>query len=165
MKKSVALFIFLLICTDLLAQNKPSLTVFFDVECPICQHYTGRLQGLYEKYKTQIDFKIVYPTKNTTRGDVRRFEREYSFKIPFVIDNEHIVVKKHDATTMPEVVFVSSNNETLYHGAIDNQFIGLGKFRPSTTEKYLQNAIENWLNSRVVSLQKTEPIGCLINRK
>jgi thiol-disulfide isomerase/thioredoxin len=165
MKKSVILFLFLLTCSDLLAQNKPTLTVFFDIECPICQNYTGRLQELYEKYKTQIDFKIVYPTKNTTRGDVRRFEREYSFKIPFVIDTEHIAVKKHDATTMPEVVFVSSNNEILYRGAIDNQFIGLGKFRPTTTEKYLQNAIENWLNNRVVNLQKTEPIGCLINRK
>ena len=165
MKKTLLLFSIILICNVVVAQNKLSLTVFLDTECPICQTYTGKLQGFYDKYKRQIDFKIIYPTKNTKQKDIRQFQKEYNFKIPFVIDTEHILVNKWNATTTPEVVLHNEQGETIYRGAIDNQFVGLGKFRPKTTETYLQDAIENRLHGLPINPQKTEPIGCLINRK
>jgi thioredoxin-related protein len=165
MKKTLLLLSIVLICNVVVAQKKALVLIFFDTECPICQTYTGKLQGFYRKYQSQIDFKIVYPTKNTTRGEVRRFEREYSFKIPFVLDPHLDLVTKHDATTTPEVVMCNERGEVIYRGAIDNQFVGLGKFRPKTTETYLQNTLENWLHNKPINPQKTEPIGCLINRK
>ncbi len=165
MKKTLLLLSIVLICNVVVAQKRVLILIFFDTECPICQTYTGKLQGFYDKYKRQIDFKIIYPTKNTKQKAVRQFQKEYDFKIPFVIDTEHILVKKWNATTTPEVVMVNEKGEIIYRGAVDNQFVGLGKFRPKTTETYLQDAIENELHSLPINPQKTEPIGCLINRK
>jgi thiol-disulfide isomerase/thioredoxin len=161
------LFVILLVAVrfDSMAQKKPLVIVFYDVECPICQTYAGRLQELYRKYNTQIDFKAVFPTKNTKIKDIKKFKKEYNFRLPFVLDSQHQLVEKWDATTTPEVILSNENGDILYRGAIDNQFVGLGKFRPKTTERYLQMAIESILSGKEIDKKTTEPIGCLINRK
>ena len=144
-------------------QTKPELVVFFDVECPICQNYTNKLQKFYKEFGKEIDFKLVYPTKGTTPKLVRAFEKEYGFKIPYSIDKTHELVKKYGATTTPQV-FLVKNGEVIYSGMIDNQFVGLGKFRPKTSEFYLRDALEALKNNQEVSVKKTEPIGCLISK-
>ncbi len=165
LKKNLLALLLTLACGSVVAQKKATLLVFFDAECPICQTYTGKLQKFYEKCQSQIRFQIVYSTKNTKPKEVQQFQKEYNFKIPFVIDSRHVLVEKWNATTTPEVIFINSKNEVLYRGVIDNQFIGLGKFRPKTTELFLENALTNWLNNQTIHPNKTEPIGCLINRK
>ena len=146
------------------AQTKPELVVFFDVECPICQNYTNKLQKFYKEFGKEIDFKLIYPTKGTTPKLVRAFEKEYGFKIPYSIDKTHELVKKYSATTTPQV-FLVRNGEVIYSGMIDNQFVGLGKFRPKTSEFYLRDALEALKNNQEVLVEKTEPIGCLIGRR
>ncbi len=165
MKKTLFLASVLLICNVVVAQKKALILVFLDTECPICQTYTGKLQGVYDKYKGRIDFEIVYPTKNTKQKAVRQFQKEYKFKIPFIIDSQHIITKKYNATTTPEVVMCDKQGQIIYRGAVDNQFVVLGKFRPKTTETYLHDAIENELRGLPTNPKITEPIGCLINRK
>lgn len=163
-------FAFLLFClaiswlksSTVIAQPKPELFVFFDVECPICQNYTNKLQKLYNEFGKEVNFKLIYPTKGTTTKMVRAFEKEYGFKIPYLIDEAHQAVKKYNASTTPEV-FLVKNGEIIYNGMIDNQFIGLGKFRPKTSEYYLKDALEALKNDQIVSVKKTEPVGCLIN--
>ncbi len=165
LKKNLLVLLLTLACGSVVAQKKATLLVFFDTECPICQTYSSKLQVFYEKYKTKIQFQIVYSTKNTKQNEVRQFQKEYHLEIPYVIDYQHSLVQKWNATTTPEVVFITPTNEIYYRGAIDNQFIGLGKFRPKTTELFLENALINWLNNQTINPNKTEPIGCLINRK
>jgi thioredoxin-related protein len=164
-KGLIPIFIFVMTYEHSMAQKKWAMIVFFDVECPICQTYTRRLQVLYEKHNSQIDFIVVYPTKNTKQKDIQQFQKEYDFKLPFVIDTRHEWVRKWNATTTPEVILCDSKNKILYRGSIDNQFVGLGKFRPKMTESYLLMAIEAVIDGQEIDLKTTEPIGCLINRK
>ena len=144
------------------AQTKPELIVFFDTECPICQNYTNKLQKFYTGFSKEIDFKLIYPTKGTTPKLIKAFEKEYDFRIPYSIDKTHELVKKYGATTTPQV-FLIRNGEVIYSGMIDNQFVGLGKFRPKTSEFYLKDALEALKNNQGILVKKTEPIGCLIS--
>lgn len=152
----------LLIPFKTIAQSKVELFVFFDTECPICQTYTNKLQKFYKDYGQKVSFKLVYPTKGTTPKIVQAFEKEYGFKIPYQIDEAHTIVKKYNASTTPEAVLVK-NGEIIYRGAIDNQFVSLGKFRPRTSDFYLYDALEAVKNNQMVLVKKSTPVGCLIN--
>ena len=148
-----------------LVEGQGRLFVFYDTECPICQKSSKRLQEMYEKYGQNVAFKTVFSTKSLKRSAVKQFSKDYSFTIPYVIDRKHRLVELYDAKTTPEVVLLNQKGVEIYRGAIDNQFFGLGKYRPKTTEFYLQNALEALKNGRPVSPAATEAVGCLINRK
>ncbi|MCP1385534.1 redoxin domain-containing protein [Runella salmonicolor] len=147
------------------AWAQSSLFIFYDTECPICQKSSKRLQEMYVKFGQNVAFKAVFPTKSIKKSAIRQFNKEYSFTIPYVIDKNHTLVERYDAKTTPEVVLLDKNGVEVYRGAIDNQFFGLGKYRPKTTEFYLQDALEALAAHRPVSPNRTEAVGCLINRK
>ncbi|MFN8345061.1 MAG: redoxin domain-containing protein [Spirosomataceae bacterium] len=160
----------LLLVTVVAAVSTPSkaqgrLLIFYDTECPICQKSSTRLQEMYVKYGHNVAFKAVFSTKSLKKSDVKAFNKEYDFTLPYVIDRKHRLVEQYDAKTTPEVVLLNKNGEEIYRGAIDNQFFGLGKYRPKTTEFYLQNALEALQNGQPVHPKTTEAVGCLINRK
>ncbi|AXE18629.1 hypothetical protein DR864_13120 [Runella rosea] len=154
---------FSLLNNEVRAQS--SLFIFYDTECPICQKSSKRLQEMYVKFGQNVAFKAVFPTKSIKKSAIRQFKKEYSFTIPYIIDKNHTLVERYDAKTTPEVVLLDKNGVEVYRGAIDNQFFGLGKYRPKTTEFYLQDALEALAANKPVSPNRTEAVGCLINRK
>jgi thioredoxin-related protein len=159
------LFLIAFTLASTLVEGQGHLFVFYDTECPICQKSSKRLQEMYVKYGQNVAFKAVFSTKSLKRSDVRQFNKEYNFTIPYVIDRKHRLVELYDAKTTPEVVLLDQKGVEIYRGAIYNQFFGLGKYRPKTTEFYLQNALEALQNGQLVSPPSTEAVGCLINRK
>lgn len=161
--KLIFLIVFAFASTIVAAQGR--LFVFYDTECPICQKSSKRLQEMYEKYGQNVAFKAVFSTKSLKKSDIKQFNKEYNFTIPYVIDRKHRLVEEYDAKTTPEVVLLDKKGIEVYRGAIDNQFFGLGKYRPKTTEFYLQNALEALQNNQPISPRTTEAVGCLINRK
>ena len=157
------LFVFGLLTPEVRAQG--TLFIFYDTECPICQKSSKRLQEMYVKFGRNVAFKAVFPTKSIKKSAIRQFNKEYNLSIPYVIDKAHTLVDRYDAKTTPEVVLLDETGKECYRGAIDNQFFGLGKYRPQTTEFYLQNALEAFVKNQPVLLNRTEAVGCLINRK
>lgn len=165
MIKHLIVFIISFGLTSTQLQAQARLFVFYDTECPICQKSSKRLQEMYEKYGQNVAFKAVFSTKSLKKSDIKHFNKEYNFTIPYVIDRQHHLVEQYDAKTTPEVVLLDKNGAEVYRGAIDNQFFGLGKYRPKTTEFYLQNALEALQTHQPIEPPKTEAVGCLINRK
>jgi peroxiredoxin len=158
-------YLLLLVSSSALAQQQAKVYLFFDTECPICQAYTGRLQVLYQEYKTQATFEVIYPMANVSRKAIRKFNREYRFKMPSQIDTDHALTKRHNARTTPEVFVFDQNGKLQYSGAIDNQFFELGKARPKATTFYLADALKAITQNSVVASPRVEPVGCLINRR
>lgn len=167
MKKYVGFLLIVMLgaITSQTHAQRPKVYAFFDTECPICQKSSTRLQDLYSAYRKEIDFEAVYPMRGVSRADVRRFRREYGFRLPTFVDTEHRVVKQLNARITPEVVLLDAQGQEVYRGAIDNQFFELGKNRPKVTEFYLKDAIVALLQHQPVAIAKTEAVGCLINRK
>ncbi len=146
-----------------LKNNKVSIIVFFDPECPICQKYTKNLKELQEKYqKEAINVYVVYPFKLLEASSLAEFRKEFSFDLPIIFDKKRKLLKKLKGNYSPEVFLLDNKRKTLYHGAIDNWFYGLGKNRTAPTEFYLLDAIEKYKKHEEIKVKYVEPVGCLL---
>ena len=159
----------LLLINTLFAQNKSNeqMTVYFFIAttCPISQQYTKeiiRLQDLYSK--KGVVMKLVFPNdgKKSIKKEIKNFNTTFGLNIPYIDDKHFKLTKKLKATTTPEAFLLSSNEDIIYHGAIDNWYYQLGKNRINITAHYLENAIEESLQGRSITTPYAEPIGCFI---
>ena len=138
--------------------------VFIDTECPISQSYMPELRKLAEQYQSRnVQFESVFPVYTATDKEIRSFLKKYGVLFHGFPDKDHKTASRYHAKVMPEVVLLDTNGQTVYQGAIDNWYTGLGKNRPKPTEFYLHDAIEATLNNNPVMTRRTEAVGCLIN--
>jgi thioredoxin-related protein len=146
-----------------LKKNKASIIVFFDPECPICQKYTKNLTEIDKRYSAKgIKLYIVYPFKVLEQSSLAEFREEFKFDLPIIFDPKRQLLKKLKANYSPEVFLLDNNCKTLYHGAIDNWFYGLGRNRATPTEFYLLDAIEKYNNNQEIIIKYIEPVGCML---
>jgi len=146
-----------------LKNNKASIVVFFDPECPICQKYTKNLTELDKKYSVEgIKLYVIYPFKVLEKSSLAEFREEYKFDLPIIYDSKRKLLKKLKANYSPEIFLLDNKRKTLYHGAIDNWFYGLGRNRAVPTEFYLLDAIEKYKNKEEIKVKFIEPVGCML---
>lgn len=146
-----------------LKQNKASIIVFFDPECPICEKYTKNLTEMDRKFsKEGIELYVVYPFKVLEAKSLAEFREEYKFDLPIIYDPNRKLLKKLKANYSPEVFLLDNKRKTLYHGAIDNWFYGLGRNRAEPTEFYLLDAINAFKNNQIIKIKYIEPVGCML---
>jgi thioredoxin-related protein len=146
-----------------LKQNKASIIVFFDPECPICQKYTKNLTEMDNKYsKEGIEMYVIYPFKILEAKSLSEFREEFKFDLPIIYDPKRRLLKKLNASYSPEIFLLNNKRKTLYHGAIDNWFYGLGRNRVVPTEFYLLDAINAFKNNQNIKVKYVEPVGCML---
>jgi hypothetical protein len=146
-----------------LKKNKASIIVFFDPECPICQKYTKNLTEMDKTYsKEGIELYVIYPFKTLETKSLSEFREEFKFDLPIIYDHNRKLLKKLKAQYSPEAFLLNNKRKTLYHGAIDNWFYGLGRNRAVPTEFYLLDAINSFKNDRTVKVKYVEPVGCML---
>jgi len=167
------------ICTQLLAgfclaflpeiapqqTPKPILRVyaFLGTDCPISQDYIGVLNEMNLRYKNKVTFLGLIPG-DVSIDDIQKFKEEYQVQFDIESDNKMALVQSYDVHTTPEVVLIDNKEFVKYQGAIDNWFYALGKHRSTATEHYLKDAVEGLLSGNDVKVQRTQAIGCIINR-
>jgi thioredoxin-related protein len=146
-----------------LKQNKASIIIFFDPECPICEKYTKNIIEMDKKYRKEgIEIYIIYPFKILEAKSLSAFRDEFKFDLPIIYDPKRKLLKKLKAKYSPEVFLLDNKQKTLYHGAIDNWFYGLGRNRVVPTEFYLLDAINAFKNNQNIKFKYVEPVGCML---
>lgn len=146
-----------------LSQNKASIIVFFDIDCPICQKYTKLLEEINQKYSAEgIMVYVVYPHKIIDKAAFKAFKKEYQFDLPIYFDNKRKLLHQLKGSVTPEAFLLNNQGKTVYQGAIDNWFYSLGKNRAQATENYLLEAIEASQKGESVKNSYNEPIGCAL---
>jgi len=146
-----------------LKQNKASIIIFFDPECPICEKYTKNIIEMDKKYRKEgIEIYIIYPFKMLEAKSLSAFRDEFKFNLPIIYDPKRKLLKKLKAKYSPEVFLLDNKQKTLYHGAIDNWFYGLGRNRAVPTEFYLLDAINAFKNNQNIKFKYVEPVGCML---
>jgi thioredoxin-related protein len=146
-----------------LKQNKASIIIFFDPECPICEKYTKNIIEMDKKYRKEgIEIYIIYPFKILEAKSLSAFRDEFKFNLPIIYDPKRKLLKKLKAKYSPEVFLLDNKQKTLYHGAIDNWFYGLGRNRAVPTEFYLLDAINAFKNNQNIKFKYVEPVGCML---
>ena len=137
--------------------------IFFSPDCPICQKNSLAIRELQAKYvQDSVQFMLVYPATFSSRKKIRRFQQKYKLEISGILDKQNELVKRLSATVTPECFLVNRKGEVFYSGKIDNAFEDIGKRRTVITARYLDDAIDNMLHNQVVSIKRTEPVGCFI---
>ena len=144
-------------------QAKASVLVFVLHDCPIANSYIPLLNRLNESFRPRgVQMLVVESDPQITLDQARKHAEEYQIGLPVVIDSQHAWVKLAMAKKTPEAVVFSSGGEILYHGRIDDQYVGFGKRRMQVTTHDLQDALEAILAHRPVPNAAAEAIGCYI---
>jgi hypothetical protein len=139
------------------------LFVFLSPECPICQNYTRTLNRLSQQYAGSIEVDGIIPGKTWKAPDINAFAAKYHIPYPLWMDRSMSLAHYLQASTTPEVILLTADNDLIYKGAIDNWFKSPGRARNTPTENYLQDAIDLALRHSRPAIKRTTPVGCLIN--
>ncbi len=137
--------------------------VFLSPECPLCQNYSLVLNRLQARFGKDLAIAGIFPGKAVSLADCRAFREKYNIRFLLLSDTQKSLVKTLGARITPEVFLLDRERNILYHGAIDNWVVALGKQRSKATENYLEDGITGYLNREPVKVKEMKPIGCFIN--
>ena len=151
------LFIFLgLIIFYNQPKDKLKLIVFVAPECPISDAILLNLNQLSTEFSEEkLHIQLVVPGKLYARSEVDSFVNSNNIKFEVLIDSTAKLVEKYGATITPEV-FLISNEEVIYTGAIDDRAIDNEIIKQSASENYLHDAIKNTLEGKEVLIKKNK---------
>ena len=150
--------------------SRGAIIVFTCNHCPFSKAYEDRIIALDKTYKEQGFPVIAINPNDPAVSPEDSFEKmqersnEKGFPFPYLFDEKQEVAKAFGATRTPHVYLLISEKDNLivkYIGAIDDNSDDPG----SVKEKYLENAINQYIADRKIALQETKAIGCTIKWK
>ena len=140
------------------------LFVFVSPECPICQAYLPSLNGLARQYQRTVKTMGIIPGRTYSNADGKAFIKKYKTGFPLLLDKKKQLTNYLQASITPEVVLLNDQFELIYRGAIDNSVKQLGGVKNlHPTEKYLEDAINKYLQHSSIALKRVKAVGCRIN--
>ncbi len=147
-----------------LAEKQVVVFAFLGTECPLAKLYGPRLQTLSEQYKDQgVAILGICSNKQDSLTELTAYVHRFGIDFPMLKDVGNRLADAVGASRTPEVFVFDQARKLRYHGRIDDQY-GVGYSRDKTTVPDLQNAIDDLLAGRDVSVAETKAIGCIIGR-
>jgi len=148
-------------------EAKGFVIVFTCNTCPFSIANEDRLIAIDTKYK-ELGYPVIAINPNDPHikpGDsfkaMQQRAMNKGFTFPYLLDDGQEVHPKYGATKTPHVYVlqrVKEKNIVKYIGAIDNS----SRDAKAVTEKYLENALDEIVSGKEVSLKETKAIGCAI---
>ncbi len=135
---------------------------FLGNECPVARSYAQRLEAMAKDYSGRgVRFVGINSNSHDSLAELSQFVKDLSLSFPFAKDQDQSLARRFGATRTAEVVVLNATRDIVYRGRIDDQFSpGIKRSAPSRMD--LQNAIEELLMNKPVSVASTQPVGCLI---
>lgn len=146
------------------SQGDAKLTVvcFLGTECPLAKLYATRLREMHQTFE-EVDFIGICSNQQDSIDDLLNYRNQHDIPFPLVKDRNNIVADQFQAQRTPEIVLVNQELKILYRGRIDDQYQpGIARSKPHRED--LRIAIEESLAGKKVTVDSTEPVGCLIGR-
>ena len=142
--------------------EKPSVVVFLSTSCPLSQKYTLTLNELAKEFTNKVNFYGVFAESGTATAEYKKFQIKYDMKFGLYLDDDKELVRALGASVTPEC-FVLNKGKVLYHGAIDNWVIALGRTKNKATVSFLKDAVQSVLSNKSPAPEYIKPTGCLID--
>ncbi len=140
-----------------------TLFVFLSPECLVCKNYSPVLNELFQQYSGQVNMYGITPGRTYSSDDIKKFRQEYDISFPLLIDQNKKLTQYLQATVTPQVILLNDDYQLLYKGAIDNRMHALGKQRIKPTTFFLDDALQECLSNKIISVKRTRAVGCIIN--
>lgn len=137
--------------------------VFLAPDCPFCQRYSVTLNALEAQYHGSVTFIGVFPGRGYADRDYIGYRDKYHIRFALTKDPAKVLALRLRASVTPEAFLLDARRTVLYHGAIDDMAVGLGKTRLQPTQPYLQQAIADAQAGRPLAIDYREAVGCWIN--
>ena len=134
------------------------------IDCPISNLYLKDLADLARRYESR-GVQIVGIQSNAGMTPARAAEHARQFKVafPVLIDAGQRVARQFGATRTAEVFVLDRQRTVRYHGEIDDRY-GYTFKRGEPTRRELEQAVQELLAGKPVTVAETTPRGCLITR-
>lgn len=152
------------------ANSKGVILIFDSNTCPYSKRYNERILALDKKY-APLGFPVVVINANDAiqnPGDsfeeMIKQAKEHNYTFPYLYDPNQEVVKRFGATNTPHVFIIQNTNDKwvlAYMGAIDNY----ARDAAGVTKRYVEDAVDELLAGKRVTVSKTKAIGCLVKLK
>lgn len=144
-------------------QQPLTAIVFLAPDCPLSQNYTLVLNELQKNNAGTVSIVGVF-TGSHSRKELSAFRKKYRIHFLLACDEQGKLAGYTQATVTPQAFLYSSDSRLLYKGAIDDWVVSLGKKKQKPEQRYLQNAINGYLNQTTIDPFETKAIGCYISR-
>ncbi len=165
MSKSIS-FLVILLCLSFTFQAQERITAYLFLldDCVICQSYSPKLNQLYAEYGEEVNFVGVFPNFTSKPDKIDSFKVKYGIEFETRTDYWKKMVHKWGVEVTPEVVVYDEENEQIiYKGRIDNEFVGLGKRRKVVTTDELSEVLQSITSGDPGPFTFTDAVGCFIN--
>jgi peroxiredoxin len=150
-----------------LDNSKGAIVIFSCNTCPYVVAYEDRMIELHKKF-APMGYPVIAINSNDDKispGDsfenMKKRSKDKGFPFAYVYDKSQDVIKTYGGTRTPHVYILNKEGNDFvvkYIGAIDNNY----QDASSVTEKYVQNAMDEVMNGKKVSVESTKAIGCTI---
>jgi len=143
--------------------------VFSSTDCPIANAMAPEIERIHQTVKSKGgDLFLVHVWEGRTYKDATVHAKEYGLTMEILVDSEHELVKKFDATVTPEAVVISYDNagtpQVVYQGLINNFFDSPGNRRDEASEHYVREAIDAAISNQPIVQTYRAPTGCVIEQ-
>ena len=150
---------------ELRRSQASAVVLFFTMNgCPVARQSAAKLSALRERYAERgIDVYMVNASSGDDRASIAKEMKELRTPyLPVLKDDTQGVARHLGATRTAEAFAISTKDWTVfYRGAIDDQAVE-GAQKPAATEKYLENALDEFLAGKPIANAKTPARGCVL---
>lgn len=146
----------------LIESTEVSVIVFLSTGCPLSQKYTLTLNELAKEFRGKVMFYGVFADTEPVFDDYKNFCNKYKIPFTLLIDKEKQLVRALNANVTPEA-FVLQQGKLIYHGAIDDWAIELGKTKKKATTNFVRNAVQCAMANTKPFPNYNKPVGCFID--
>ncbi len=143
--------------TDLLADRRALIVVFWSAVCSHCVRYDSYLNERSER-DPEVGLVVVAARQGESRESLDKAVRERRLRFPFVHDADRAVTHAWQVEQTPRVFLLDAERRVVYRGAIDNfRYPG-----DPEHEAYLEEAIAAFLAGDEVPRAETPSFGCAV---
>lgn len=147
---------------DDFGSKKAYVIVFTTIGCPLVERYLPVLQQLESAYRGKgVQFLALDVSQDDSILEIATQAVEREIEFPFGKDGTGRWARTLGVERTPGVALLDSDRRLRYRGRIDDQY-RLGGNRQSPSRRDLQEALDELLAQKLVTVAETPVDGCLI---
>ena len=141
--------------------SKAILVIFIATECPVSNAYNSRMVQLYNNYHDKnIAVLGINSNKEESMSECKSHAEKNGFKFTLLKDDKNSVADMFEASVTPEAYILEPKTyKILYHGRIDDS-----RNESNIEIQDLENALNEVLAGKKISVTQTKAFGCTIKR-
>lgn len=153
---------FLLRSLDDFGAPRAYVLAFVTQQCPVARRYLPALDRLATAYRERgVQVVVVDAGLDQDLLAMARFALEFDLAAPIVKDTDGSAARALGITRTPEVALLDGQRVLRYRGRIDDR-VRPGGAREAPTRRDLEEALEEVLAGKAVTVPETPVDGCLL---